>query len=137
MITTDTIVEVAPIGTLRPGQTLHGTTDPADPDYVRDVMVPIAALVTTYAAVTQCARTGRVSESPDEPLDLTVRSDVPGRYEISDGHHRVVAALRAGHTHLRADIWPVPDDEPYTGPFYDFAGLLAASSQRSLSASKA
>ena len=64
------------------------------------------------------------SDTPDEPVWLRVREDVVGRYEIADGHHRVATALKAGQTHLWADIDVVPDEEPYEGPFFDFAAAL-------------
>lgn len=92
--------------------------------YVRGVMVPIASLVTDHDVLVGVTRDAIDSETPDEPMDVCVRAGTPGRYEISDGHHRLVQALLAGATHILADIWPIADDEPYEGPFYDFAGLL-------------
>lgn len=98
----------------------------AVPDYVRSVRVPLAALVTDHDTMVGVVRDvfgGLVSETPDEPIDLCLRDDVAGRYEVSDGHHRIAAALLAGETHVMADIWPLSDEEPYEGPFYDFAAL--------------
>lgn len=64
---------------------------------------------------------GRSSESPGEPVEVTVRKDEPGRYEVADGHHRIAEAIRNGLTHIDADAWPKPDDEPLEPPFYDFS----------------
>ena len=63
---------------------------------------------------------GRRSETPHAPVAVNVRDDMPGRYEIADGHHRVAESLRRGDTHVRALIDLRPDEEPYEAPFYDF-----------------
>lgn len=95
------------------------------PEDVR-TLVPLTAIVTSHAAMVEALTCDRESETPDEPVWLRVRADVPGRYEIADGHHRVAAALRAGHTTVLADIDLVPDDEPYQAPFFDFAAVIPA-----------
>lgn len=94
--------------------------------HARGVMVPIASLITDHDVLVGVTRDVIDSNTPHEPMDLCVRESIPGRYEISDGHHRLVQALLSGATHILADIWPIADDEPYEGPFYDFAGLLNA-----------
>lgn len=103
---------------LSPGPDL--LVGPTDGTWVRR-LVPLTALVTTHDCMQAVLDAGVCSETPDEPIWVRVRDDVVGRYEIADGHHRVGAALRAGHTHLWADIDIVPDDEPYEAPFYDFS----------------
>lgn len=95
--------------------------------YVRNVQVPLSALVADHDTMVGVVRDvvgGLVSETPHEPVDLCLRVDATGRYEIADGHHRVAAAMLAGETHIVADIYPMGDDEPYEGPFYDFEALV-------------
>lgn len=94
--------------------------------YVRNVRVPLAALVTNHDVMVAVTTEGTPSDTPDEPVDLCVRNDVTGRYEVADGHHRVASALLSGADHIVADIYPIADDEPYEGPFYDFAALSVA-----------
>jgi hypothetical protein len=40
-----------------------------------------------------------------EPPPIVVIEDTQGRYYIADGHHRVAAALAAGRTAIRADLY--------------------------------
>lgn len=82
--------------------------------------LPLTALVTTVDAMTETLASGRVSDTPDAPLWVKARPDLPGLWEIADGHHRVAAAIRAGRATILADLDPIPDDEPYEPPFYDF-----------------
>lgn len=56
---------------------------------------------------------GRVSDTPYAPVTLTAREDLPGHWEIADGHHRVAAAIRDGYTVIVADLDSCPDEEPY------------------------
>lgn len=64
---------------------------------------------------------GHRSETPDDPIYVKARHDIPGKYEIADGHHRVADAIRNGRDHVRALIDPYEDEEPYEAPFYDFS----------------
>lgn len=106
------------------------TTAPAGPAtagaWVR-ARLPLAALVTTERAMQEVlARydAGARSESPDEPIWVGVRADLPGRFEVKDGHLRAAAALRAGRDSIVVDIDTVADDEPYEAPFFDFADAV-------------
>lgn len=85
--------------------------------------ISIAHLVTTHYAL-NTALTERVkTESPGCPIELYIREDVAGRFEISDGHHRLAEALLAGHTAVDAVIYDYIDDEPYQAPFADLPAL--------------
>lgn len=86
----------------------------------RGVHVALVDLVATAEAMAEVLASGRCSDTPDEPVWLKARDDMPGRWEIADGHHRVAAAIRAGATTVLADLDPVPDDELYEPPFHDF-----------------
>lgn len=83
--------------------------------------LPLTALIVEQDAMVSVLESGRISDTPDEPIYVCARVDMPGRYEISDGLHRVAAAIRAGRSEIRADVNPDPDDEPYEKPFYDFS----------------
>ena len=63
---------------------------------------------------------GRGSETPDYPVWLKAREDMPGHYEMGDGHHRLAEALARGQTTVKAFLDPQPDDEPLQRPFYDW-----------------
>lgn len=82
-------------------------------------MVNLTDLVARDKDMRSVLDSGRVSDTPDVPVWLRVRSDGPG-LEIADGYHRVAQALRDGRSAILADIDPVPDDEPLVGPFFDF-----------------
>lgn len=84
--------------------------------------VPLSALLTEDATMRAVLDSGVPSDTPDEPVWLKARPDLPGRWEIADGHHRVAQAIREGRTVILADLDPIPDDEPYEPPFYDFTG---------------
>ena len=81
--------------------------------------VDLTELITTHAAMTEVLASGRTSDTPDQPVWLKIRGDGAG-LEIADGHHRVADALRRGERSIAADVDPVPDDEPYLPPFFDF-----------------
>ncbi|MFZ2528465.1 MAG: ParB N-terminal domain-containing protein [Rhodococcus sp. (in: high G+C Gram-positive bacteria)] len=84
------------------------------------VTVPLSALVTPATDMAAVLASGRVSDTPDEPILLRACADQPGRFEVADGHHRIAAALRAGRHEINAYIDPVPDGEPHQPPFYPF-----------------
>jgi hypothetical protein len=104
---------------LDPEQHLPGGTWDERHQFYR-ARVPLVSLITNRSSMDEVVRSGRQSETPGERPWLKVRADMPGRYEIADGHHRVADAFRRGETHIEADIDPTPDEEPYSGPFYDF-----------------
>lgn len=87
---------------------------------MQSTVVPLALLVTADSVMVEVLRSGRISTTPTEPIYICVRKDMPGRFEVSDGHHRIAAALRAGQREIHAIINPDPDDEPYDPPFYTF-----------------
>lgn len=89
--------------------------------YVR-ARVRMNRIVAEADAMEEVAVSGRVSETPDAPVLLCARADDSGRFELSDGHHRAVAAIRAGRSWMDAVIDPFPDDEPLSEPFYRFPG---------------
>lgn len=82
--------------------------------------IPIAHLVTTFDAIDSAAASGRLSETPDAPIELCLREGVPGRFEICDGHHRLAAVLRRGELHANVEIIDQIDDEPYEPPYATF-----------------
>lgn len=110
----------APVTTLTPAPATP--TTPSPEGWLR-AHLPLATLVTDHAVMTAVLDAATPSDTPDEPIWVRVRTNLDGRYEIADGHHRVAAAIKAGHTHVWADIDTVPDDEPYQGPFFDFAAI--------------
>lgn len=63
---------------------------------------------------------GRRSDTPDLPILVNARADMPGYFEIADGHHRVAEAIRKDRASIAAVIDPQPDTEPYDEPFFDF-----------------
>lgn len=79
--------------------------------------VPLANLVTEYDALTSTMASGRVSDTPDAPVELCLREGVAGRFEIVDGHHRIAAAVQDGRSEIAAVIRDYVDDEPYAPPF--------------------
>jgi hypothetical protein len=83
--------------------------------------LPLTDLLTTQAAMTDTLESGRISDTPADPILVKARDDLPGMWEIADGHHRVAAAMRAGQLTVRAHLDRVPDDEPLEPPFFDFA----------------
>lgn len=87
---------------------------------LRRLTLPLTDLVTEHQCLQDVLDSGRLSETPDAPLYVKARVDMPGKFEIADGHHRVAAALRAGIRSLPADADAQPDDEPYQPPFFDF-----------------
>ena len=80
--------------------------------------LPLDQLVTEDRAMREVLSSGRTSKTRGA-IHVFPRHDMPG-YEISDGHHRVADAIRAGKTEIRAEIEPWPDDEQYEPPFYNF-----------------
>ena len=84
--------------------------------------IPVRHLVTSVDGMQETVDSGRVSETPDAPVELCCRDGVVGRYEIVDGHHRVAAILRAGGLEVEAIIYDYVDDEPYRGPFAVLGG---------------
>lgn len=76
---------------------------------------------------------GRVSETPEAPVLLRVEEadSFAGytRFELSDGHHRAAAKIRAGECWVTANIDPVPDEEPLDGDYYDFGPAVASGSR--------
>lgn len=120
----------------RTGTVPRGTRDPHCPDQgsprrrhwreaaayeIQRRQVPLTDLIARDDDMREVLSSGRVSRTPDEPVYLKARSDMPGKYEIADGHHRVADAIRSGRGHVEADIDDVPDDEPLDPPFYDFS----------------
>lgn len=93
-------------------------------DGYRREVVPLTRLVTPSAVMSEVIRSGRESDTPDEPVLLRARGDGEG-YEIADGHHRVAGAVKRGDSHVVADVDDVPDDEPYEPPFHDFTKPLS------------
>lgn len=91
---------------------------PHSATYIRATL-PLTALLAADAAMRATLQSGRRSQSPDEPVLVRATPDAT-LWEVADGHHRIAHALREGRTHITVDIDPVPDDEPLTGPFYDF-----------------
>ncbi len=88
-----------------------------------DEAFPIASIITDASAMRWTidhVRQGHRSDTPEAACWLKARLDMPGFYELADGHHRVADALLRGATTVRAELDPIPDDEPYEGPFYDF-----------------
>lgn len=84
------------------------------------VTLPLRALIVTDGAMREVLASGRVSDTPDEPVLVRASEEFPGLWEVADGHHRVAHALRAGQVTVTALLDLIPDDEPYTRPFYDF-----------------
>ena len=80
--------------------------------------LPLTDLIIPDSYQRENLASGRQSETPG-PIHVFPRDDMPG-YEISDGVHRVSDAIRAGRTHIEAEVEPYPDDEQYDPPFYDF-----------------
>lgn len=82
--------------------------------------LPLSAILATRAAMDEVIVSERLSETPDAPIFVKARQDMPGLWELADGHHRVAAALRQGRLTIEADCDPQPDDEPLSPPFYLF-----------------
>lgn len=82
--------------------------------------LPLADLIAQREDMQDVLDSGRISDTPSTPIYVRVREDMPGKYEIADGHHRVAEALRNGATHIAARVDEIPDDEPLEEPFYDF-----------------
>lgn len=89
-------------------------------DHLSPIQFPLDRILARDKDMRETLSSGRESETPDEPVWLRARADMPEHFEIADGHHRVAAAIRAGRTHVAADLDRVPDDEPLQPPFYDF-----------------
>lgn len=85
-----------------------------------EAIVPLTALITTRAAMTEVLASGRTSDTPHDPIWLNASAAHPGMWEIADGHHRVARALRVGAATVPALLDPVPDEEPYEEPYYYF-----------------
>jgi ParB-like chromosome segregation protein Spo0J len=77
--------------------------------------VSLDQLVTSDRSMREVLGSGRTSKTPG-PIHVFPRDDMPG-FEISDGHHRVADAIRAGKTEIDAEIEPGPDDEQYEPPY--------------------
>lgn len=99
-------------------------SDPSVPRHPRTPMplarIPLTAILAREDDMQDVLDSGRVSDTPDDPVLVRASEEFPGLWEIADGHHRVAHALRTGHTTVMALLDPVPDDEPYEPPFYDF-----------------
>lgn len=91
-----------------------------EPQPLELVTLALSDLVTSEVAMVEVLQSGRVSDTPEEPISVCVRVDAPGFFEVSDGHHRIAAALRADLRDIRAYVRAEPDDEPYMPPFYVF-----------------
>lgn len=95
---------------------------------IRTTTVRLGAVLARHDDLTEVLSSGRVSDTPDEPIFLCGREDAPDRFELCDGHHRVAAMLRAGanaDTEVIADIDSGFDDEPLEPPFFDFGEATA------------
>lgn len=82
-------------------------------------VVPLTSLIVPDECMREVLHSGRQSETPDAPVLLRPRGDMPG-YEICDGLHRVASAIRQGLDCINGEIDTGPDEEPYEPPFYDF-----------------
>lgn len=96
--------------------------DAASRGNIRARRFPLSAILARQEDMAEVLASGRVSRTPDAPVELRIRPDLPGLYELCDGHHRIADKIRKGETHTDADIDLCPDDEPLQGPFWDFAG---------------
>jgi len=99
---------------------------------LRPMRLPLTDLITSHDNMREVLSSGRVSDTPDDPIYVMPRHDMPGKYEIADGHHRAADALRRGLTHLDALVDNIPDDEPYEAPFFNFGGEYRQASMRRL-----
>jgi hypothetical protein len=123
-------------GMTRQGGVKHTSQEPSDAEYVAEQMrleaagrthlryverFPLTSLIARQDDMQEVLDSNRRTDSPGEPIWVKARDDMPGKYEIADGHHRVADVIRAGGTHISADLDPDEDDEPYDPPFYDFS----------------
>lgn len=95
---------------------------------IRTTTVRLGDVLARHDDMIKTLASGRVSDTPEEPIFLCGREDMPDRFELCDGHHRVAAMLRAGanaDTEVIADICPGFDEEPLEPPFYDFDEVVA------------
>ena len=83
-------------------------------------MLSLTELIASDQDMREVLQNGRRSETPNEAIWVRARADGRG-LEISDGHHRVAEAIRAGRRRVKADVDADPDDEPLCEPFYDFS----------------
>lgn len=91
---------------------------------LRRAVVPLTVVLANDADMCEVLASGRVSETPDAPVWLNARPDMPGLWELANGHHRVADLLRRGVSEVDAELDPCEDDEPLEGPFFDFAAAL-------------
>lgn len=82
--------------------------------------VQLTDLIVRDTDMREVLSSGRVSDTPDQPVLLKARQDRAG-FEVADGHHRVAEAIRRGARSVEADVDNMPDDEPLEPPFYDFS----------------
>ena len=87
---------------------------------LRSGRLPLTALIAEHAAMEETLASGRISETPEEPVYVKARPDLSGKWEIADGHHRVAAAIRGKLPSVAVLMDQLPDDEPYDEPFYPF-----------------
>ena len=90
---------------------------------VRVGTLGIEHLLTNHRSMVEVISSLRVSETPDAPVELCRVEGRDDLFEIVDGHHRLARRLRNGETTVPVWITDDYDDEPYQGPFYDFAAL--------------
>lgn len=83
-------------------------------------LIALNCLIAEQSAMDGTLASGRTPDTPDAAILVYPRDDMPGLFEIGDGHHRVAAAMRRGDTHITAQVETYADDEPYKPPFYVF-----------------
>lgn len=105
-------------------QTAGPTLSPSPAPSYRRELVPLTALVAEARSMELVLAEDVRSQTPHEPVLLRVRDDMD-EVEIADGLHRVADVIRAGGTHVLADIDDVADEEPLQPPFYDFSTHIA------------
>lgn len=87
---------------------------------LRTVILPLTALICRDEDLREVLASGRRSDTPEAPVWVKASEAHPGLWEIADGHHRVAHAMQSECLTVCAELDPVPDDEPYEEPFYDF-----------------
>jgi ParB-like chromosome segregation protein Spo0J len=64
-----------------------------------------------YPAVIVRPMPGAGAEAASSPAASSPGASSPARYQILDGHHRVLALRRMGRTEVECDVWPEVDDD--------------------------
>lgn len=82
--------------------------------------IPMTHLIAEHRSMTSTINSGRTSDSAGQPVELCLHDGTDAHFEVTDGHHRITDALRAGHTHIDVLISGYYDDEPYDGAYFDF-----------------